>query len=56
MRSHRRQRGSDVTLPNPGGEWRLFGPPAAPRLDAGDVIAVADTVPDPAADVGGRGC
>jgi aspartyl-tRNA(Asn)/glutamyl-tRNA(Gln) amidotransferase subunit A len=39
MRSRRRQRGRDVTPPDPGGEWRLLGPPAAPRLDAGDVIA-----------------
>ena len=39
MRWHRRQRGRDVTPPDPGGEWRLLGPPAAPRLDAGDVIA-----------------
>jgi aspartyl-tRNA(Asn)/glutamyl-tRNA(Gln) amidotransferase subunit A len=39
MRSHRRQRGRDVTPPDPGGEWRLLGPPAAPRLDARDVIA-----------------
>jgi aspartyl-tRNA(Asn)/glutamyl-tRNA(Gln) amidotransferase subunit A len=39
MRSHRRQRGRDVTPPDPGGEWRLLGLPAAPRLDAGDVIA-----------------
>jgi hypothetical protein len=27
MRSHRRQRGRGVMPPDPGGEWRLLGPP-----------------------------
>src|SRR6202008_426783 len=39
MRSHRRQRGRDVTPPYSGVEWRLLGRPTARRLDAGDVIA-----------------
>jgi hypothetical protein len=50
MRSHRRQPGHAVTTPDPGGEWRLLGPPpdtsiGTPRPATADERCAGRSVP-----------